>query len=168
MSNNTNSLTPQTAGGGNNGSSSGGSSNTTTTTGIGNGGGSATSNTAGSQSRRNKNRHKNTNQPYGSNMPKSFVPKINSIEPIGTASENGNLDFYKVQKSIHHYVITNFTDPKHLSKSIMQYKDPHDSLNDDKKKLKEMRSEEGCDLIMAPGKNEPEEDKAERELENQD
>lgn len=140
MSNRTSGTAQQTVEGSNIGGNTGGSVSTAIATSTGAGVSTTTPNTI-TGIRKNRNRYRGTNQQYGSNMPKSFTPKITSIEPIGTASENENLDFYKVQKSIHHYVITNFTDSKHLSKAIMEYKDPHDSLNDEKKTLKEIRLE---------------------------
>ena len=100
MSSNTNNGTTkqQNAGGGNNGRNMGGQTvnPTTTTRGVGI---SMTTPNPNSSNRRNQNKYQGANQQYANNMPKSFTLKIaSSIEPIGTASENRNLHFYKVQK----------------------------------------------------------------------
>ena len=124
----------------------------------------ATTTTTGSNNT-NRGRYHNNNR-YGSSR-SQFTPKLTDVESLATTKENRGQDFAKFTKSLHHYVLTNFKRSKDLSKAITEFQDPHQLIKQDTKTLTSIRQEYNLHLKIGP-KNETEEEKEIREMENYD
>ena len=73
---------------------------------------------------RNNNRRGNNNNTNNRQTANRFIPKIPTIESLGTTKENRRQDFTKFQKSLHHHVMTKYKNSKDLSKCILQFVEP--------------------------------------------
>ena len=100
------------------------------------------------------------------NRPSSrFVPKIATIETLGTSTEQRGHDFAKFIKSIHHYALTTFRNSKDVSKAILNFTDPFVELRQAVLSLTQIRRNNGINP-MPPVTDESDEDKFIREADN--
>jgi len=102
------------------------------------------------------------------NRPSSrFVPKIATIETLGTSTEQRGHDFAKFLKSIHHYALTTFRNSKDVSKAILNFTDPFVELRQAVLSLTQTRRNNGLNPML-PVTDESDEDKFIREADNAD
>ena len=95
----------------------------------------ASSATTGGRFNGMNNRRRNKNHNSSNNGSNKFVPKLSTIESLVSSSENKDQYFTKLQKSIHHHVLTTFNNSKDISKAILKFVDPHDVLRQSKPNL---------------------------------
>ena len=118
---------------------------------------------------RNNNRRGNNNNTNNRQTANRFIPKIPTIESLGTTKENRRQDFTKFQKSLHHHVMTKYKNSKDLSKCILQFVEPITEIEKGMKTLGDIRrSSPKYATILPPKDTETESDKILREEENQD
>ena len=96
-----------------------------------------------------------------------FVPKIATIETLGTSTEQRGHDFAKFLKSIHHHALTSFRNSKDVSKAILNFTDPFADLRQSVISLTQIRRNNGLNPVPPPA-NESNEDKFAREADNAD
>ena len=96
-----------------------------------------------------------------------FVPKIATIETLGTSTEQRGHDFAKFLKSIHHHALTTFRNSKDVSKAILNFTDPFDDLRQSVLSLSQIRRNNGLNPEPPPA-TESDEDKFIREADNAD
>ena len=102
------------------------------------------------------------------NRPSSrFVPKIATIETLGTSTEQRGHDFAKFLKSIHHYALTTFRNSKDVSKAILNFTDPFADLRQSVLSLTQIRRSNGLNP-MPPVTDESNDDKFIREADSAD
>ena len=87
-----------------------------------------------------------------------FVPKIATIETIGTSTEQRGHDFAKFLKSIHHHALTTFRNSKDVSKAILNFTDPFADLRQSVLSLTQIRRNKGLNPVP-PVTDESDEDK---------
>ena len=96
-----------------------------------------------------------------------FVPKIATIETLGTSTEQRGHDFAKFLKSVHHHALTTFRNSKDVSKAILNFTDPFDDLRQSVLSLSQIRRNNGLNPEPPPA-TESDEDKFIREADNAD
>ena len=98
----------------------------------------------------------------------SFVPKLSTVESLGTLKENRRQNFNKFQKSIHHHVMTTYKNSKDMSKCIIEFVHPVPEIEREVKTLSAIRGSNSLYSIIPPPANETDENKFDREQENAD
>jgi hypothetical protein len=99
---------------------------------------------SGNRSRTNASRNRsdtNTN---------AFVPKLSTVESLGTLKENRKQNFNKFQKSIHHHVMTTYKNSKDMSKCIIEFVQPVPEIESEIKTLAEIRGSSSIYFIIPP------------------
>ena len=79
-----------------------------------------------------------------------FVPKIATIETLGTSTEQRGHDFAKFLKSVHHHALTTFRNSKDVSKAILNFTDPFDDLRQSVLSLSQIRRNNGLNPEPPP------------------
>ena len=97
-----------------------------------------------------------------------FVPKLATVESLGTLKESKRQNFSKFQKSIHHHVMTTYKNSKDMSKCIIDFVQPIPEIEKETKTLSQIRKTNASYSIIAPPSSETAEEKFIREQENDD
>ena len=114
------------------------------------------------------NRTRTNARNRGDNNANSFVPKLPTVESLGTLKENRRQNFKKFQKSIHHHVMTTYKNSKDMSKCIIEFVHPVPKIEREVKTLSAIRGSNSIYSIVPPPANETNKEKFDREQENAD
>jgi len=97
-----------------------------------------------------------------------FVPKLSTVESLGTLKESKRQDFNKFHKSIHHHVMTTYKNSKDMSKYILDFIEPVAEIENEMKTLSNIRTSKKIYALAPPNPGETPDEKVDREQENDD